>query len=174
MRVNIPVPKCAAQLTQTDWRIVKALQKNPRQSYPIISKEVGISTKTVKRRLKKMIEEMALFVLPSIDPKALEGATIVDLLVFYTNPESKTEVDKRIISQFDDLLIRAELGDTEHGFFNLIIGNISKAKEILAWVKEQPGVRSAFIELVQDRIELHESFTELVDKKLAEASISTS
>jgi hypothetical protein len=115
---------------------------------------------------------MALFVLPSINPKAMEGATIADLVVFYANPESKTDVDNKIVSQFEELLMRAELGDIEHGFFNLIIRNISKAKEILTWVRELPGVKSAFIELVQERIELYDSFTELVDKKLAELSVS--
>ena len=119
-----------------------------------------------------MIEERALFVIPSLNPKALDGAIIADLVVFYANPESKSGVDERIVSQFDKLLIRAELGDIEHGFFNLIIRNISKAKEILTWVKEQPGVGRAFVELVQDRIEVYESFNEPVDKKLAETSIS--
>ncbi len=36
-------------------------------------------------------------------------------------------------------------------------------------MKEQPGVGRAFIELVQDRIEVYESFNEPVDRKLAEA-----
>jgi hypothetical protein len=69
--------------------------------------------------------------------------------------------------------MRAELGDVEHGFFILIIQNISKAKDVLTWVNALPGVRSAFIELVRDRIEVYGSFSELVDKKLAEASISS-
>jgi DNA-binding Lrp family transcriptional regulator len=173
VRVNIPVPKCAAKLTKTDWEIIKAIQTNPRLSYSLISKEVGVSTRTAKRRLEKMIEELALFALPSIDPKALIGATIADLVVFYANPKAKTQVDNEITAQLDELLMRAELGDVEHGFFNLVIQNISKAKDILTWVNALPGVRSAFIELVRDRIEAYGSFNELVEKKLAEASIST-
>jgi len=172
VRASIPFPGCTIELTHTDWRIMKAIQTNPRQSYPVISREVGISQKTVRRRLQRMIEERALFVIPSLNPKALDGAIIADLVIFYANPESKSGVDDRIVSQFDKLLIRAELGDIEHGFFNLIIRNISKAKEILTWVKEQPGVGRAFVELVQDRIEVYESFNEPVDKKLAETSIS--
>jgi hypothetical protein len=49
---------------------------------------------------------------------------------------------------------------------------VSKANEILAWVNEQPGVGKAFMELVQDRIEVYESLNEPVNKKLAEASKS--
>ena len=171
-RANIPFPVCAIELTHTDWRIIKAIQTNPRQSYSIISREVGTSQKTVKRRLRRMIQEKALFVIPSWNPRALDGAIIADLVVFYANPGSKTDLDNRIVSRFDALLVSTRLSDIEHGFFNLLIRNISEAKEILAWVNEQPGVGKAFIELVQDRIEVYESFNERVDKKLTEASMS--
>ena len=172
VRANIPFPECAIELSHTDWRIIKAIQTDPRQSYSVISREVGMSQKTVKRRLQRMIEEKALFVIPSWNPRALDGAIIADLVVFYGNPGSKTDLDHRIVSQFDKLLISTRLSDIEHGFFNLLIRNISAAKEILAWVNEQPGVGKAFIELVQDRIEVYESFNEPVDRKLTEASMS--
>ena len=167
VRANIPFPVCAIELTHTDWKVIKAIQTDPRRSYSVISREVGMSQKTVKRRLQRMIEEGALFVIPSWNPKALDGAIIADLVVFYSNPESRTDLDNRIVSQFDELLISTRLSDIEHGFFNLLIRNISKAREILAWVNEQPGVGKAFIELVQDRIEVYESFNEPVDKMLA-------
>src|SRR2546428_8042347 len=131
-----------------------------------------MTKKTVKRRLQKMIEEKALFWIPIRNPKALDIWAIADLVVFYTNPGFKADLDQRIISQFDELLISTRLSDIEHSFFNLLIRNIYKAKEILAWVNEQPGVGKAFIELVQDRIEVYDSFNEPVDKKLTEASIS--
>ncbi|TLX97677.1 MAG: AsnC family transcriptional regulator [Thaumarchaeota archaeon] len=169
---SIPFPGCTIDLTPTDWRIIKAIQGNPRQSYSVVSREVGISQKTVRRRLQRMIEERALFAVPSWNPQALDGAIMADLIVFYANPESKADLDNRIVSHFDKFLIWTRLSSIDHGFFNLIIGNISKAKEILTWVKEQPGVGSAFVELVQDRIEVYESFNEPVEKKLAEASIS--
>ena len=172
VRGNIPFPECAIELTHTDWKIIKVIQTDPRQSYSVISREVGMSQKTVKRRLQRMIEEKALFVIPSWNPKALDGAIIADLVVFYANSGSKADLDQRIVSQFDELLISTRFSDIDHGFFNLMISNISKAKEILAWVNKQPGVGKAFIELVQDRIEVYESFNEPVDKKLTESSTS--
>ena len=172
VRANIPFPGCAIELTHTDWRIIKALHTDPRQSYSVISRKVGISQKTIKRRLQRMIEERALFVIPSWNPKALEGAIIADLVVFYANPGSKTDLDKRIVSHFDNFLVSTRLSDIEHGFFNFIIGNLSTAKEILTWVNHQPGVGRAFIELVQDRIEVYESFNEPLDRKLTEFSTS--
>jgi len=172
VHANIPFPGCAIELTHTDWRIIKALHTDPRQSYSVISRKVGISQKTIKRRLQRMIEERALFVIPSWNPKALEGAIIADLVVFYANPGSKTDLDKRIVSHFDNFLVSTRLSDIEHGFFNFIIGNLSTAKEILTWVNHQPGVGRAFLELVQDRIEVYESFNEPLDRKLTEFSTS--
>lgn len=166
---SIPFPKCSTGLKPTDWEIVKAIQENPVQSYILISRKVGTSSKTVKRRLERLINGNALFLIPSLNPRALDGAILTDLVVFYASAEIKKDVDSRIVRHLDELLIRAELYDKAHGFFNLIIGNISKAREILNWAKEQPGIRSAFVELVLDRIELYESLNELVERKIAHA-----
>lgn len=154
---DIPFPQCAIKLKQTDWEIIKAIQEDTLQSYPLISRKVGVSSKTVKRRLERMIDGNALFLIPSLNPRALDGAILMDLVVFYTSPESKREVDSRIVRHLDEQLIRAELYDKEHGFFNLIIRNVSKAREILDWVRMQSGVGGVFVELVLDRIELYES-----------------
>jgi len=169
--VDLPFPKCKLELTPTHWRIVKAIRANPRQSYPVISKEVGVSVKTVKRRLQKMNEAGALFVMPLQNLKALEGAIVADLVVLYSNAEAKTDVDNRIISQFEEFLTLATMGDPKYGFFTFVIGKIWQAKEMLSWVKRQPGVVRAFMGLVQDRIESYETFTRLLEKKLREESI---
>src|SRR5712692_6581095 len=64
VRANIPFPVCTIELVHTDWKIIRAIQTDPRRSYSVISREVGRSQKTVKRRLQRMIERMALFVIP--------------------------------------------------------------------------------------------------------------
>jgi DNA-binding Lrp family transcriptional regulator len=170
--VHIPFPECVIDLAPSDWRIIKAIQTNPRQSYSAISAQAGISMKTAKRRLHRMIQGRALFVVPSINPKALHGAIIADLVVQYADPKAKADVDRRIVSQLEKLLLRAELLGTEHSFFNFVISNIAEANETLSWAKQQPGVQSAFLELVQDRIEFYEAMNEHVEKRLAERSAS--
>ncbi len=164
---NIPFPECNINLSKTDWNIVRTLQKDLRKSYNAVSKELGLSSRTVRRRLATMIQERALFALGSLNPEVLQGAILVDLLVHYASPESRAEVDRKIISQLDDYLYYAGLW-VGLGLFNLIIPNISKAQEILNWVKEEPGVRSARIELQQERIELYEVLNEQLEKKFAQ------
>ena len=165
---NIPLPECGIVLSKTDWNIIRSLQRNPHKPYHAVSKELGLSSKTVKRRLDRLIREKAIFLIANLNPKASHDVVFVDLLVFYTSLESKSEVDRKISSEFDEYLVHAELTDTEHGLFVLVIRNVSKAQEILSWVKEQDGVREARVALVEDRIELYELFNEQLEKKFAQ------
>ncbi len=171
IRYDIPVPECTVTLSKSDWKIMNGLQQNPSRPYKQISRELGISSRTVKRRLSRLVEGRAVIVLPRINQRAIDG-TVVDLLVFYTNPERRTEVDQKIISRFDDYLLRAELVDKNHGLFNLIITNVATAHEISSWMKEQPGVSSYRVDLVQDRIEQYGVLAELMEKKLAQIQLA--
>lgn len=164
--LELPVPECQVTLSRTDLEIIKSIQKEPRKSASAIAGQLGLSTRTVTRHMEKMTEGRAFFVLPSIDPKRLEGSIATDLLVFYDSPASKNMLDGLIKTHVDEYLLRAELNSLDHGFFNLMIPNISRASEILSWVNSQHGVRESRIDLVQDRLELYESFNQQLDTLL--------
>ena len=50
------VKQASPELKRTDYQIILALRQNARKSLSDIAKEVGISSKTVRRRLNRMIE----------------------------------------------------------------------------------------------------------------------
>ena len=54
-------PPCSLKLKRTDWEIMKALRNNPRRSPSEVAEEVGVSTRTVKRRLTMMTECRAFY-----------------------------------------------------------------------------------------------------------------
>ncbi len=171
IRYDTPIPECKITLSEIDWKIIKSLQQSPSKSYKLISSELGISSRTVKRRLSRLVEGRAVIVLPRINQRAIDG-TVVDLLVFYANPERRSEVDQKIVSRFDDHLLRAELVDKNHGLFNLIITNVATAHQISSWMKEQSGISRYRVDLVQDRIEQYGVLSELVEKKLAQIRLA--
>ncbi len=157
-------PECQIALAQTDWRIIRSLQQAPKKLYRELSQDLGLSTRTIKRRLRRMLEAGALFIIPSLDPPKLEGAILADLLVSYESPESKRTVDDKIKSHFDQFLIVPETAIEEYGSFHFCTPNVSRAHEILNWVKEQPGAKSVRLDLVQDRAELYDLVGELIGK----------
>jgi DNA-binding Lrp family transcriptional regulator len=155
---EIHFPRCTIGLTEHDLTLVTSIQTDPTKSYDGIAKETGMSNKTVKRRLERMIRGRALFVIPSFVPRALHGAILAELFVVYDSPENTARTNDGIASHLDQNLMSAQLGDPEHTFFLLVITNISQANEILDWVRQQPGVKSAFMDLVEERIEQYEVF----------------
>jgi DNA-binding Lrp family transcriptional regulator len=146
--------------------VVGSILTDPNKTYNAVANETGLSNKTVKRRLERMLQGHALFMMPSLDPRFLRGATLGELLVFYESPEAKKKENDRIRSHIDALLMSAQLGDPEHMLFQLAITNISQVKEILSWVKDQPAVKSAYLDLVEERVEQYEVFNQQLERKL--------
>jgi len=162
----IPTPECRMKLKETDWNILRILQRDARKSFSEVATKLGVSTRTVKRRLDRMIDERAVFILPSMNPNALEGVTQADLLVVYRDSKSKAGLDQRFTTLWDDYVARAETGNPESSFFNLFVKNISQAQEVLNWTREQPGVKNARLDLVQNRYELYDALSKEVDMKI--------
>ncbi len=164
LTASVPYPKCEISLSKTDWEIVRNIERNPRKSYSEISKELSVSSKTVKRRLERMVEGKALFVGWSANLEAFEGAILADLRVIHDSQELRGEVDRKIISRLEDYLYYS--GPWE-GFsiFPLILPSVSKMQEIVKWAKEQRGVGNARIDILLERIVLFEQSSEALEKK---------
>lgn len=160
--VNIPLPRPQVRLSPADLKLIRIIQKDPNKSYLSVAEELGLSNKTVKLRLAKLIEGNAMFFLPNIEVKALRGLTVVGLLVFYDGVEMKQAVDDAIASHMPDNLARAELGSREHAYFDFLIPNVVIAQELLEWTKHLRGVRSAHVGLLQERFDSSEPVDEVL------------
>ncbi|MBI3022911.1 MAG: AsnC family transcriptional regulator [Thaumarchaeota archaeon] len=160
-------PRCEISLSKTDWEIVRSMRKDPRNSYAAVAKELHLSTKTVKRRLAKMIDGKAVFAVWASNPKVFEGAILADLRVLYDNSEPRGELVQKIISQLDDYLYFVGLWDVLSVFL-LIVPNVSKMQELVMWAKQQQGVKNARIDIQQERIQLWEKMSEHIEKRLAQ------
>jgi DNA-binding Lrp family transcriptional regulator len=156
--LEIFFPKCGAKLSPTDVEIIAAFSDDPRKPFSDVATELGLSTRTVRRRLGRLVEERALFVIPAMDPGALEGALMADLLVEYSSGGDVSGANRELLSKLDRHLVRAQFGDSRYAFFNLFINKVSTAKEVLQAVRAIDGVRDARVDLVQSRLELFEHY----------------
>lgn len=157
---DVPFPKTDVVLTPRDWKIVLSLQKDPWKPFADVADELGVSGVTVKRRLERMNRSKALYLLADLDPKAAEGSLLAHLNVFYDAPGSRFSVTRRISGEFGDEVAFAELDDASHGFYALMLTNISRVREILTWLEHQEGVKRARLDVLQDMItfpQMHES-----------------
>lgn len=73
-------------LTHLDWRIVQALRGQADRSPSHLADEVGVSYRTVRRHLDRMLEEGSLTIAPQVDTARMEGVMPVDLVVVLEAP----------------------------------------------------------------------------------------
>ncbi len=165
--LRIPFPLTNLKLSHTDVQIVRALSVDPRRLYSAIATELNLSNKTVKRRLERLIDERAVFTIPSMDPGSLEGGMLVDLLVRYSSRNNRGPVNRELLAKLDDCSVRAQLGDPDYAFFNLLITKISAIRDALKQVKSIEGVREARIDVVQNRSEFFDHYSAQIERRLS-------
>ena len=134
---------------EIDMAIISSLRRDPWKSFSTVAKELGISAKTVKRRVARLTEDGAIYMLPIIDLKALQGIIPVELVVSYASGESKTGVNERIVSHLREGLVFSD-SSGPHGYFALIVPNVSHVEQVASWVKQQGGVSKVHVSVLLD------------------------
>ncbi len=161
----IPYPLCSVGLSRRDWEIIAALPQRGERSHGEISSGLGISGKTLQRRLKRMIDGWAISRLISTDIRLLRGAVVGSLVVHYSRGAGRAEADKRLIRDLDEFLFFPGIWST-YSVYSLILPSIPDAAKVLERTRATKWVTSARIDLVDGRIELYDTLLDQVQKKL--------
>ena len=162
--IDEPFPRCEIAFSKDDLRIVRTLQEEPQKPYKDIAKELDLSSRTVKRRIRRLAEGKALYLIAELNPRFLSGGIVCGLLVFHDESGSKSLSERRIVSHLGDQLLFADLDDPRHGYFALIIENVATAQDILNWALTQEGVSEGRIDIVQEVISVYSVYEEQLEK----------
>jgi len=162
---TIPHPHCTASLSTMDWKIVSALQKGRSGRASRISAELGISERTLRRRLKRLVDGWAVSTLISTDVAPLRGMVVANLMIHYTSQKLRQEADTRLLNDLDEYTFFPGLW-TDYSVYSLFLPSIPEANRVLERAKETPGVKTARIELVEERMETYDALREQVERKL--------
>jgi DNA-binding Lrp family transcriptional regulator len=136
------VPRNRQSLTQTDEAVIGSLQEDPWKPYSVVARELGISARTVKRRVTRLSEAGVIYMLPDVDLKVLQGIIPVELVVAYGEDVRRAGVNAMIASKIRDDLVFSRLSDS-HAYFALMVPNISAVEELESWVRRLDGVSDA-------------------------------
>lgn len=158
-----------AKLTESDWKIIGSLQEDPWKPYRAISKELKISSKTVKRRVEALAKGAAVYLLADVNMRAVEGIILADLFIFYENRSNinsavKDKTRLQITEYLGEQLVFFDpnfASDMDH--FGLILSSISKSQEIQKWASGREGVKQSDISILLDvfpRLKLYEELVE--------------
>lgn len=174
---NKPFLPCSEmKLTSSDWKIIGALQKaDPwKKSLSSVARETGLSAKTVKNRVQRLVEEGAIYLLASVNLKSFEGFVPADLNIVYETPESRDKVVDLVREYLGEMLVFADLEHKQHGYFALAVPSIAKLREIENWTKICEGVRYARVEALHEILSTSRFYEEEVRKSTEPTRVSAS
>lgn len=166
-RIDSSFPPCRLVLSKTDWKLIRSVQKEPLKSYSQISREVGISAKTAKRRLARLLGGFALGAYPRFNPSPLD-ATTVELVAFYDESKAAGEANGKILERFGDKVMMSDLSDKTRGYFILFVNNAREVHDISTWVRGLPGVLKCRADIALDHIEVPDALSEILDRRAQE------
>jgi len=156
-------PPCGLTPATTDWRIIQALRQNARGRLSDVSRSLGISTRTVKRHLKRMVEGNAFYLDPVLD---LGKAGGVRCRLWVVCAASKKEtVDKMILSRLQRI-ISTHTAPEEYSLFVIHCANAWEVQKISHWVTKLDGVREVRSNIDVEHIHVQEWLDHELERRL--------
>jgi len=157
------LPQCRTErLTETDVAIVRALSEDARKSFVQVSKELALSTRIVRNRVRRLRADNTIFALPSLNMGGIPGLIPVFLSYSYDQSRAKGEVDRAMLSHFEASYLTVQFADPANGWIEVSASTMGEVESNLDWAKSQPGVASARVDIVTKTTMFPEKLTELL------------
>ena len=152
LAATMKFPHSEAGINKTDWKIYESIRANPEKPQKVISKETGLGTRTIKRRLGLMTDKNVILIAPNLNPSKVDGVS-ADLLVRYKVPVHE-RLEDRIAAEVGESLIHVERFEEPCVLLTIIANNIPEAKELHRRISSVSGVSDARLYFVQDLIRM--------------------
>ncbi len=143
-------PRPTLRMRAIDWKIVDVLREDARRDLGDVATSVGISVRTVQRRLVAMKEGKAVFLAGTPNVPAI-AAIVCCFVVHCPDPPRKRTVDGVIHST----LRRVGAADTspeDYSAFGMPCENLAAADEVLGTLKRLEGVEDATLHILREFI----------------------
>ena len=158
------------QPTYTDFKIMRCLLDNPRMEISDIAEKISMSSKTVARRLEKMIENHVLDFTVQCNFKAIRGY-IVSVVSANTEKGSYRKVLERSYEDLNDSFCAYTpmLSDEQDVLYWLFFSkDVFALDSVIKRIESYPGVRKVDV-FIPISIEYHkEAIIKEIEKRLVE------
>jgi DNA-binding Lrp family transcriptional regulator len=161
---TIPFPPCIMKLKKTDWQIVRCLLKDSRGSVSKVAEEVGVSTRTAKRRLDAMTAGNSFFPNPIVDVKKIDGF-LYHFVVSYLSKKDKATTDGLLRKSMRGVIFL----DTNAELYTVvgsICQNISEARQISDWLGAQRGIGEVTVRVFEEIVPVNSWISHEIEKRL--------
>jgi DNA-binding Lrp family transcriptional regulator len=166
------MPRVAGDLSNLDWRIVKALRMRARTPPPELSKAIGVTARTIRRRLSRMVAGGGIDVVPLINPAFMKDA-LPSAFLFRLDPDRAQAAIGAIEQTFDLSFLSAWVPPSpEAGHFLALLTakRMADIDDMRRRAAELYGVESVETFIPTDRWYVEDWIDEALDRKIAETA----
>lgn len=160
-----PYPPCSMKLSLTDWRVMASLGKDVSKPYTSVARDLNLSARTVKRRVSNLVRGGAITAIASTNVGALRNEIFADLVVEYGDSTERANTNREMMSTLDPYLYFAAPG-VSYNLFVLNLPSIKSSTDMVERVRRLKGVKSARIEIMEERVELYDALLAHLEGKL--------
>lgn len=143
------MPPVTGSLSPLDWRIVQALRMRARTPPTVLSKEVGVTGRTIRRRLRRMVNDGGIDVVPLVDPSRMKD-TVPAAFLFRLDQDRAQVAIREIEHEFTSAYLSAWVPpspETGHFIILVVARRMADLDAMRHRAGDLPGVESveAFI-----------------------------
>jgi hypothetical protein len=154
-------------MTKTDWRISEAMLDDARKSLEDVSKNIGVSARTIERHLTAICDGRGAYLQGTSNFKNFVGLGCL-FLVYCPDSEKKGAVDD-IITKAQ----RIEITNTnaEHySTYATAFDNLSQADEFAKWIEGLDAVKSIKMGIMKELLVIQDWLHEQLLQRVGERS----
>jgi DNA-binding Lrp family transcriptional regulator len=159
----IPLPQCTAFLTQKEAELLLLVSKHGFAGHRELAKFLGISIRTLSRKLSKLATKDAILSLPRINYSAIKECIPADLFILFKDLEVSRQAESRVLPLLKDYLVFAALWDVV-GMCSLILPDVATVSELPERLRQLEGVSTVRLEILKERVDMAAALGEYLEK----------
>jgi DNA-binding Lrp family transcriptional regulator len=164
MLYDIDFPKTRFRPSLTDWLIVKSLRYDALKPEPEVAKEIGASLPTVRKRLKKLVEDKLVFIVPIFDGRMVSNLVLYALLFIPDSARDETLLERLTETFKDDSYYRIT-SPSGAIIFLMYAKRMMDAEQNYIKAQRLPGVRRVLMDFAGETHDCSGSIDALIAER---------
>lgn len=147
--VEMRLPPLSVEPTSSDWRVVAALRRDPRAPYAELVARAGLSERTVRRSVERLVEGRAVWLMPIVEMERAEGSIPVAVRVFFADPRERGVADERL-KRLSGIVFAASHPDQTQVSYGA--RRLAEVDELRHELEGMPGVARVEVDIMIRRV----------------------
>ena len=163
------MPPVRFELSNTDWRIIRSLRYDAFKPLSKVAQEWGLSTKTVRRRFERMIDNNAVVIVPVIQPGDVPN-TITHVLLLYFRESQREQALTEALHLFEDRYFLIDTTSEGNAMLGLVAQTLAETEENFIRSRKIEGVQNVKMLVLKETKDFSEWLDREIERKIVETS----